>query len=113
MTLDIIAKSRRADVTEYEENIALLLQTSGTTREPKLVGLTRENLQASFDGVSDALTLSPEDRTLTLMPLTHIHGIVAVLGQACRSMPKLGLSSHATPKRFGPVLPRFSRPGFQ
>ncbi|MEP5082545.1 MAG: AMP-binding protein [Tateyamaria sp.] len=100
MTLDIIAKSRRADVTEYEENIALLLQTSGTTGEPKLVGLTRENLQASFDGVSDALTLSPEDRTLTLMPLTHIHGIVAVLGASLSVDAKVGIIPPRDPEAF-------------
>lgn len=100
MALDIIAKNRRTDVAEYEENIALLLQTSGTTGEPKLVGLTRENLQASYDGVSDALTLGPKDRTLTLMPLTHIHGTVAVLGASLSVDAKVGIIPPRDPGAF-------------
>ena len=56
---------------------ALLLHTSGTTSRPKLVPLTRANLGASARHVSTTLGLGPEDRCLLLMPLFHIHGIVA------------------------------------
>ncbi len=60
-----------------ESNEALVLHTSGTTARPKLVPLTHANLCASARNVSRALVLSPKDRCLNVMPLFHIHGIVA------------------------------------
>jgi acyl-CoA synthetase (AMP-forming)/AMP-acid ligase II/acyl carrier protein len=66
-------------ITAYAEGTALVLQTTGTTGEPKLVGLSRANLAASIAGICETLDLRPDDRTATVMPLTHIHGLVAVL----------------------------------
>ncbi len=60
-------------------DIALLLQTSGTTARPKTVPLTRSNLLASARTIAHSLALTPEDECLTLMPLFHIHGLVATL----------------------------------
>lgn len=61
------------------DDIALLLHTSGTTSRPKLVPLTRSNLRCSAENVAESLQLSPADRCLNVMPLFHIHGIVAAL----------------------------------
>ena len=68
-----------SSITAYAEGTALVLQTTGTTGEPKLVGLSRDNLAASIAGIRETLDLRPDDRTATIMPLTHIHGLVAVL----------------------------------
>jgi oxalate---CoA ligase len=59
--------------------IALLLHTSGTTSKPKLVPLTRINLAASAGHVAESLGLEAGDRSLGVMPLFHIHGLVAGL----------------------------------
>jgi acyl-CoA synthetase (AMP-forming)/AMP-acid ligase II/thioesterase domain-containing protein len=59
--------------------VALVLFTSGTTSRPKLVPLTEANLLASAGAVADTLRLAPGDRTLGVMPLFHIHGLVAAL----------------------------------
>ena len=55
----------------------LLLHTSGTTARPKIVPLTEQQLCAACHNVSRTLELSPADRCLNVMPLFHIHGIVA------------------------------------
>ena len=60
-------------------HVALLLTTSGTTARPKLVPLTHANLCASATNVARHLQLRPDDRALTVMPLFHIHGLVASL----------------------------------
>ena len=57
----------------------MLLHTSGTTSKPKLVPLTSANLAASARHISATLSLSPEDRCLNVMPLFHIHGLLAAL----------------------------------
>lgn len=61
------------------DDVALLLHTSGTTSRPKLVPLTQWNLVASARNVSNTLKLGRDDRCLNVMPLFHIHGLVAAL----------------------------------
>lgn len=61
------------------EDVALLLHTSGTTSRPKMVPLTQSNLCTSAANVAAALHLHEKDRCLNVMPLFHIHGIVASL----------------------------------
>src|SRR5207247_755005 len=60
-------------------DVALMLHTSGTTSRPKLVPLTHRNLCASARNIVATLSLAPEDRILHVMPLFHIHGLVAGL----------------------------------
>ena len=59
------------------DDIALLLHTSGTTARPKLVPLTQSNLVASARHIATTLQLTPADICLQIMPLFHIHGLVA------------------------------------
>ena len=61
------------------DDIALLLHTSGTTSRPKRVPLTHANLCASAANVAATLALGSADRCLNVMPLFHIHGLVAAL----------------------------------
>jgi acyl-CoA synthetase (AMP-forming)/AMP-acid ligase II len=79
-TLSASATARGANnVLPQPNDIALLLHTSGTTSQPKLVGLTHEHLCRSAENIARALQLIPEDRCLNVMPLFHIHGIVAAI----------------------------------
>jgi len=59
------------------DDIGLVLHTSGTTSRPKMVPLSQGNLTASARHIVETLRLSPEDRCLNIMPLFHIHGLVA------------------------------------
>jgi acyl-CoA synthetase (AMP-forming)/AMP-acid ligase II len=58
---------------------ALVLHTSGTTSRPKIVPLRQRNLAWSARNIAASLSLGPADRSLTVMPLFHIHGIMAGL----------------------------------
>jgi acyl-CoA synthetase (AMP-forming)/AMP-acid ligase II len=59
------------------DDIALLLHTSGTTSRPKLVPLHHSNLCASAYNIATTLRFTEHDRGLNIMPLFHIHGLVA------------------------------------
>jgi acyl-CoA synthetase (AMP-forming)/AMP-acid ligase II len=59
------------------DQVGLLLHTSGTTSRPKLVPLRHRNLVASLDNIVATYALAPEDVALCLMPLFHVHGLVA------------------------------------
>ncbi len=61
------------------DDVALVLHTSGTTSRPKIVPLTNRNLMASATAIVRTLSLSPVDRVCNVMPLFHIHGLVAGL----------------------------------
>jgi acyl-CoA synthetase (AMP-forming)/AMP-acid ligase II/thioesterase domain-containing protein len=60
-------------------DVALALHTSGTTSRPKLVPLAHRHLCASARNVATSLALTPDDRCLNVMPLFHIHGLVAAV----------------------------------
>ena len=59
------------------EDVALVLHTSGTTSRPKIVPLRQRNVCASADHIAATLSLSTGDRCLNIMPLFHIHGLIA------------------------------------
>ena len=59
------------------EDVALILHTSGTTSRPKIVPLLQSNLVASALNIKSALALTPSDRCMNVMPLFHIHGLMA------------------------------------
>jgi acyl-CoA synthetase (AMP-forming)/AMP-acid ligase II len=59
------------------DDIALILQTSGTTSRPKIVPLSQINITASAWHIAETLALGPGDVGLNIMPLFHIHGLLA------------------------------------
>ena len=59
------------------EDAALVLHTSGTTARPKIVPLTQTNLCQAAGHIGSTLALTPADRCLNVMPLFHIHGLMA------------------------------------
>lgn len=62
-----------------EDETALLLHTSGTTSRPKIVPLTQGNLAISAGNIRTTLQLTSRDRCLNIMPLFHIHGLMAAV----------------------------------
>jgi acyl-CoA synthetase (AMP-forming)/AMP-acid ligase II len=61
------------------DDIALVLHTSGTTSRPKIVPLAHKNIAASAANIRNTLALTAQDRGLVIMPLFHIHGLIAAL----------------------------------
>ncbi len=59
------------------DEVALILHTSGTTSRPKIVPLSHANVCASAHHIAATLDLSSGDRCLNVMPLFHIHGLIA------------------------------------
>jgi oxalate---CoA ligase len=59
------------------DDISMVLHTSGTTSRPKIVPLAQKNLCASAIHIGRTLRFTPEDRGLNIMPLFHIHGLIA------------------------------------
>jgi acyl-CoA synthetase (AMP-forming)/AMP-acid ligase II len=67
------------------EDIALVLHTSGTTSRPKIVPLQHANLVASAGNIAAALGLEATDLCLNIMPLFHIHGLIAAVSATVKA----------------------------
>jgi acyl-CoA synthetase (AMP-forming)/AMP-acid ligase II len=59
------------------DDCALVLHTSGTTSRPKIVPLLQRNILANAHNIAATLALQPGDVCLNIMPLFHIHGLMA------------------------------------
>ena len=59
------------------DDVAMVLHTSGTTSRPKRVPLSVANLCASAGHIAATLAFTPRDVGLNIMPLFHIHGLIA------------------------------------
>ena len=77
-----------------EDRPAMIVYTSGTTGKPKGVVTTHANLRAQVTALVEAWGWSADDRTLLVLPLHHVHGIVNVLscalwsGAVCEILPR-------------------------
>jgi acyl-CoA synthetase (AMP-forming)/AMP-acid ligase II len=59
------------------DDTALILHTSGSTGRPKRVPIKHGNMAASTHNIVAHYGLSSEDVSLCVMPLFHVHGLVA------------------------------------
>ena len=91
--LDGTPRTPRGDGFANQDDVALVLHTSGTTSRPKIVPLSQCNVCASAGNVAASIALTRDDRCLNIMPLFHIHGLIA----AVLASLDAGASVHCTP----------------
>ena len=84
-TSDLPAAAASQPGAAGPDDMALVLHTSGTTARPKIVPLTNRNLAASAGHIAASLALGPADVCLNVMPLFHIHGLVAAVLSSLRA----------------------------
>ncbi|KAK4179895.1 hypothetical protein QBC36DRAFT_321471 [Triangularia setosa] len=77
------------------EDIALVLHTSGTTSRPKVVPLSHRNLTRTMRNIQQTYQLTAADRTMLVMPLFHVHGLLCGL-----LAPLLAGGSMVVPTKF-------------
>ncbi len=58
------------------DDIGLVLHTSGSTGRPKRVPLRHFNLAVSSANIANTYALKPDDVSLCIMPLFHVHGLI-------------------------------------
>ena len=91
---------RRSYQPGEPDDVAIVLHTSGTTSRPKQVPLRQRNLMASVRTIAAHYRLGPQDVSFSVMPLFHIHGLVASTFAALSTGGTVITPRRFTPRRF-------------
>uniref|UniRef100_A0A6N2KQB1 Uncharacterized protein n=1 Tax=Salix viminalis TaxID=40686 RepID=A0A6N2KQB1_SALVM len=89
------------EVVNDSSDVALFLHTSGTTSRPKGVPLTQLNLASSVLNIKSVYKLTESDSTVIVLPLFHVHGLLAgllssLVAGAAVTLPATGRFSAST-----------------
>ncbi|XP_042512686.1 probable CoA ligase CCL9 [Macadamia integrifolia] len=88
-------------IVNEPSDVALFLHTSGTTSRPKGVPLTQLNLASSVQNIKSVYRLTESDSTVIVLPLFHVHGLLAgllssLVAGAAVALPAAGRFSAST-----------------
>jgi long-chain acyl-CoA synthetase len=90
-----------------DDDIAVLLYTSGTTGTPKGVPLTHGNILAELEGVNYVLKLSDKEKILSLLPLFHAYLQIVNLWIATIYGCEVGYLKELTPAELSEAMKTF------
>jgi oxalate---CoA ligase len=92
MSISAMGGTARRPGLAGPDDTALVLHTSGTTSRPKIVPLLQRNVLASAQNITTTLALTGEDVCLNIMPLFHIHGLIAATLASLRAGAQVSCS---------------------
>jgi long-chain acyl-CoA synthetase len=110
---ELSTQSRGEPTPPHEDSssLALLIYTSGTTGTPKGVMLDHANLDAMADMGLKALQVGPSDRSLLILPLFHVNGIVVSVVTPLLAGASVVIADRFHPNTFFDIIER-ERPTF-
>ncbi|WP_153730958.1 long-chain-fatty-acid--CoA ligase [Sporosarcina obsidiansis] len=80
-----------------QDDLAVILYTSGTTGKPKGAMLSHRNLASNAEAVSELLELTNKDRMLTVLPMFHVLSLTVCLNAPIASGSTILLVPHFSP----------------
>jgi long-chain acyl-CoA synthetase len=104
--LDALPDARAPRVERDDDDVAVLLFTSGTAGTPKAAMLTHGNLAANIRQVLDhpGLQLSASDVALGVLPFFHVFGLNVALGVTLAAGGSVALVDHFDPVATAAVI---------
>ncbi|MEO7539627.1 MAG: AMP-binding protein, partial [Pyrinomonadaceae bacterium] len=90
-----------------DDDMAVLMYTSGTTGTPKGVPLTHSNIVAELEGVNYVLKLSEKETILSLLPLFHAYLQIVNLWIATTYGCEVGYLKELTPAELSEAMKTF------
>jgi long-chain acyl-CoA synthetase len=102
-----IAEYRLRAARVTSDQLATIIYTSGTTGEPKGVMLTHNNLSSNEETSVEPYRMSPADRAVSFLPLSHVyervtayaylfHGVPIAYVERMEDLPQALLEVHPT-----------------
>lgn len=71
----VLAKTREAAPVQLNDQLALLLTTSGSTGSPKLVRQSYTNIQSNAEAIAEYLELDSDERPVSTLPMNYTYGL--------------------------------------
>lgn len=81
-----------------DDDIAIILYTSGTTGKPKGAMLTHKNLYSNAKDVSEYLKMNPDDKVVTVLPMFHVFCLTVALNAPLLSGATLLIAPKFSPR---------------
>jgi long-chain acyl-CoA synthetase len=91
------ATARSPVVARADDDVAVLISTSGTTGKPKAAELTHRGLTWNAAAMVHGLALGPEDVQLGVAPLSHVLGMTGVMNASLISGGAFALTERFDP----------------
>jgi long-chain acyl-CoA synthetase len=88
-------------------NEAVIIYTSGTTGKPKGVLLTHGNLLSNAQQIAEWLRLTADDRSLIVMPLFHVNGLMTTAMAALWAGGSMVLAPRFSASRHWETISRY------
>jgi len=63
------------DCPKMNDNLAVLVTTSGSTGSPKFVRLSYQNIQSNTESITEFLGIVSEDKAITTLPMNYVYGL--------------------------------------
>lgn len=76
-----------------KDDLAMLMSTSGTTGEPKLVRLSYTNLNCNSESIVSYLNIAKSDTAITTLPMSYSYGL-SVINSHLAAGATIALNSH-------------------
>ncbi|STO08915.1 Long-chain-fatty-acid--CoA ligase [Exiguobacterium aurantiacum] len=76
---DSLSASEGELVEVDEEEVAVILYTSGTTGKPKGALLTHRNLYSNAQSIGEYLEITPDDKALAALPMFHVFCLTVIV----------------------------------
>jgi long-chain acyl-CoA synthetase len=93
-------KHRPCKSPQVHKDLAVLLSTSGSTGEPKLVKLTQSNLQSNAASIARYLEIDFDERPITSLPIHYSYGLSVINSHLLKGATLLLTSEPITSKQF-------------
>lgn len=95
-----------------DDDVALILYTSGTTGKPKGAMLTHKNLYSNAKDVGDYLKMNDQDRVITALPIFHVFCLTVALNAPLMNGATLLIVPKFSPKEIFSLGKEFNPTGF-
>lgn len=73
-----IYRKKSNSIDKIHPELAILLTTSGTTGNPKLVKLSYDNIMSNAKSISEYLKLNKYERAITSLPMSYSYGLSVI-----------------------------------
>ena len=82
------------------DQLALLITTSGSTGSPKLVRQSRRNLVSNASAIAEYLEISSDDRPISTLPMNYVYGLSVINSHFLKGATLLLTSRGVVQKEF-------------